>query len=256
MSPDPVSLSRRRTLSWLTAGVALVAGCRRAADPPDPTRPGMLSLFTFGDSILDCGRYNVHGVHPGQLLVRNEDRLFPEFRGQDLQSRRAARLVHRAVDGATVERLKHQAEGIGLAGEGVALLTIGGNDLLRGLATDAGSGVRQFAGQLQDFCERLPLRPILLGTVYDPTFGDDARNFLGVDPRLARANHRRVNEVIGELGARYGAVADLHAHFLTGAPDWYTNTIEPSLVGASEVRRVFWSVLQARGLTSPPRTPS
>ena len=63
------------------------------------------------------------------------------------------------------------------------------------------------------------LRPLVLGTVYDPTFGDDARNFLGVDAGLARANHRRVNAVIGELGERYGAVADLHAHFLTGTPE-------------------------------------
>jgi hypothetical protein len=39
----------------------------------------MLTLYTFGDSILDCARYNELGVHPGQLLVQNDDRLFPEF---------------------------------------------------------------------------------------------------------------------------------------------------------------------------------
>ncbi|HEY9861789.1 MAG TPA: hypothetical protein V6D16_19985, partial [Candidatus Obscuribacterales bacterium] len=37
----------------------------------------MVTLYTFGDSILDCARYNEYGVHPGQLLVRNDDRLFP-----------------------------------------------------------------------------------------------------------------------------------------------------------------------------------
>jgi len=31
----------------------------------------MVTLYTFGDSILDCGRYNEFGVHPGQLLVQN-----------------------------------------------------------------------------------------------------------------------------------------------------------------------------------------
>ena len=257
MPSKPFSLPRRRTFSWLAGGLALASGCRPAGDDPPPATPtAMFSLFTFGDSILDCGRYNPHGIDPGQLLVRNDDRLFPEFRGQDLQSRRTARLVHRAVDGATVERLEHQAQGVQVAGDPVALVTIGGNDLLRGLATDAGGGVRRFAGQLEDFCRRLPVRPIVLGTVYDPTFGDDARNFLGVDPRVARANHRRVNAIIRDVGQRYGAVADLHAHFLTGTPEWYTNTIEPSLVGASEVRRVFWAVLQARGLTSPLRAPS
>ena len=95
----------------------------------------MVTLYTFGDSILDCGHYNAYGVHPGGLLVRNDDRLFPEFRGNDRSSRGPARLEHRAVDGATIE--------------------------------------------------------------------------------------------------------DLPAHFLKGDPSWYTRTIEPSLTGASEVRRAF-----------------
>jgi acyl-CoA thioesterase-1 len=121
----------------------------------------------------------------------------------------------------------------------VALLTIGGNDLLGGLAADADAGVRRFESALGRFLQALPIRPVLLGTVYDPTFGDDARNFLGVDPRIARANLRRVNDVIGSLAARHGRLVDLHAHFLTGDPSWFTRTIEPSLIGASEVRRAF-----------------
>ena len=62
------------------------------------------------------------------------------------------------------------------------------------------------------------------------------------DP-IARANHRRVNDVIRGLAARAGGLADIHAHFLTGDPSWYTRTIEPSLLGASEIRRVFLAVL-------------
>jgi hypothetical protein len=84
---------------------------------------------------------------------------------------------------------------------------------------------------------------VLLGTVYDPTFGDDARNFLRWDARIARANHRRMNEIIASCAERYGRLADIHAHFLMGDPSWYVNTIEPSLKGASEVRRVFLAVL-------------
>ena len=60
-------------------------------------------VVTFGDSILDCGRYNEHGITPGSLLVRNDDALFPEFRGRDLASHGAARVEHRAVDGSTVQ---------------------------------------------------------------------------------------------------------------------------------------------------------
>ena len=199
----------------------------------------MLTLVTFGDSILDSGHYNGHGVTPGQLLVTNDDRLFPEFHGRDLSSRGPARLEHRARDGATVAGLPAQAQGLAVEGPAIALLTIGGNDLLRGLMVDRGAGIEVFARALDEFLRGLPIRPVLVGNVYDPTFGDNTRNFLGVDPALARANHQRLNAVLAELGARFGALVDLHAHFLTGDPSWYVSTIEPSLVGTSEVRRSF-----------------
>ena len=199
----------------------------------------MLTLYTFGDSILDCGRYNQFGVHPGQLIVRNDDRLFPEFQGNDLTSRFPARLEHRAVDGATVEVLAFQARNLVVEGDAIAILTIGGNDLLRGLLADSGPGVDALANALERFVRELPTRPVLLGNVYDPTFGDDASDFTGVDPAVGRANHQRVNAVIAEVASRYGELVDLHAHFLAGDPTWYTQIIEPSLRGASEVRRRF-----------------
>ncbi|MDB5744437.1 MAG: GDSL-like lipase/acylhydrolase [Polaromonas sp.] len=205
--------------------------------------PAAFVLYTFGDSILDCGRYNDRGIHPGQLLVRNDDGLFPEFRGKDLQSRGPARLVHCAVDGATVASLASQARDVHPVKNAVALLTVGGNDLLQGLAADKGPGVRAFSEALDRFLAGLALRPVLIGNVYDPTFGEDSRNFLGVAPGIARANHRRVNEVIARLAARYGELVDLHGHFLQGQPSWFTRTIEPSLTGASEVRRAFLPAL-------------
>ncbi len=199
----------------------------------------MPTLYTFGDSILDCGWYNDRGVHPGALLVRNDDTLFPEFEGRDLISHGPVRLEHRATDGATVADLPRQGRGVEPGDDAVALLTIGGNDLLTGLLTDDGRGVAAFAASLDAFLGTLPIRPVLIGNVYDPTFGDDALNFLGIDPSLQRTNHRRVNEVLAEAARRYGALVDLHAHFLTGDPSWHTRTIEPSLRGASEIRRCF-----------------
>jgi acyl-CoA thioesterase-1 len=226
-----------------------VVGAFAAAAAPGAAvaqRRSMPTLLTFGDSILDCGRYNEHGVHPGQLLVRNDDALFPGYRGQDLAHVRPARLDHRAVDGATVDGLAAQARGLA-PGEAprVALLTVGGNDLLRGLAADKGAGVKAFEATLLRFLRGLPVDRVLVGTVYDPTFGDDSRNFLGVEARMARANHRRVNEVLGAAAQRHGALVDLHAHFLRGDPSWFIHTIEPSLRGASEVRAAFWPHVQA-----------
>lgn len=199
----------------------------------------MLTLYTFGDSILDCGRYNEYGVHPGQLLVQNEDRLFPEFKGQDLTSHGTARLEHRARDGATVAGLPAQAAGLQVQGRAVALITVGGNDLLQGLIADQGAGIAGFASAFDAFVQQLPIRPVLIGSVYDPTLGDDRRNFSGVDPKIARTNLGRMNTAIADIAARYGQFVDLHAHFLKGDPSWFTATIEPSLRGASEVRRAF-----------------
>lgn len=199
----------------------------------------MVTLYTFGDSILDCGWYNEAGLNPGQLLVRNDDRLFPEFRRQDLSSRGPARLEHRAVDGATVAILPSQARDLVPAGEAIAILTVGGNDLLQGLLIDRGSGIDAFGAALEAFVHGLPIRPVLIGNVYDPTFGDDARDFTGLDPAIARGNHHRVNGKIAKVANRHGTLVDIHAHFLTGDPGWYTGTIEPSLRGASEIRRCF-----------------
>ena len=51
---------------------------------------------------------------------------------------------------------------------------VGGNDLLRGAMADpSGQEVERAAARLETFLDRLPLRPVLLGNVYDPTFGDD-----------------------------------------------------------------------------------
>ena len=114
-----------------------------AREIPQPVEPRTLTLYTFGDSILDCGHYNEYGVHPGALLVRNDDRLFPEFRGRDLGSRGPARLEHRARDGATVRGLPAQLGELSVEGDAVALVTVGGNDLLSGLIMDTGPGSRR-----------------------------------------------------------------------------------------------------------------
>lgn len=234
----------RRSTARRTFLAAVPAIVLTGSKTKSQTRTSELTLYTLGDSILDCGHYNAAGVHPGQLLVRNDDALFPEFAGRDLRSRGPARLEHRARDGATVAGLLSQAKGIKPGGESVALLTIGGNDLLTGLATDSGPRVKAFETALNQFLRNLPIRPVLLGNVYDPTFGDDAKNFLGVDARIARGNHRRINKIIATLASHYGRLVDLHAHFLAGNPSWFTQTIEPSLIGASEVRRVFLQALE------------
>lgn len=241
------------------AGAATLLGCDRPLDSNEQPSPNqvtpnpqeqtpqeqtMVTLYTFGDSILDCGYFNEFGIHPGQLIVQNDDRLFPEFQGQDLSSQGPVRLDHRAQSGATVDDLPSQIDGLPAQSDrghslDIALLTIGGNDLLQGLIQDAGPGIQAFAEALDAFVQQLPIRPVLLGSVYDPTVGDDSRNFVGIDAAIARQNLQRINTAIQDVANRYGDFVDLYAHFLTGDSSWFTATIEPSLRGASEVRRAF-----------------
>ena len=236
----PFQLTRRQ-LILMTGGASAftLLGC-------NSRKQSMVTLYTFGDSILDCGRYNEFGVHPGQLLVQNDDRLFPEFKGKDLASRGSARLEHRARDGATIAGLPSQMQELQVNGNAVALITVGGNDLLRGLIQDTGAGMTTFANTLNTFVQQLPIRPVLLASVYDPTLGDDSRNFLGVEVAIARKNLQRMNTSIQDIANRYGQFIDLHAHFLKGDPSWFTATIEPSLRGASEVRRAFLPQVMAQ----------
>jgi acyl-CoA thioesterase I len=211
----------------------------------------MTTLYTFGDSILDCGRFNEHGVTPGALIVRNDDALFPEFQGRDLSSRGPARLEHRAYDGSIVRDLPGQARHLAFTEPAIALVTVGGNDLLHGLVIDQGPGIEEFARVLDSFLAALPIRPVLVGNVYDPTLGEDARNFLGIDPAVARAGLDRMNQAIAAVAARHGTLVDLHAHFLGGDPSRFVKILEPSLRGASEVRRcVLDSILGVQRATN------
>src|SRR5262249_6653542 len=150
----------------------------------------IVKLYTFGDSILDCGYYNELGLTPGRLLVRNDDARFPEFRGRDLASRGEASLVHRAVDGSTGTKLPSQLAGIRHDGPSVAILTVGGSDIIVNL--ESPHGLEGFEKHLETFVRALPIRPVFLGNVYDPSLGDDANNFTGLPPAEVRAMHARV----------------------------------------------------------------
>ncbi|MDQ3096906.1 MAG: SGNH/GDSL hydrolase family protein, partial [Chloroflexota bacterium] len=99
---------------------------------------GTSAIYTFGDSILDCSTYT-GGPTPGALLAKNDDGLFPEFRGRDLSTAlgREIPVIHRAQDGATVAALPLQIGAGPVPRDAMTMLTIGGNDLLQGLSRGA-----------------------------------------------------------------------------------------------------------------------
>ena len=187
-------------------------------------------LYTFGDSVLDSAAYS--GVTAGQILAK----------------RLRIRLAHFARDGATSADLDRQwsaALASGLA-EGIALISVGGNDFIEDPRSDWGA----LTSRLERLVAHLAKRRVksFVANVYDPTLGDDDRDPLGVPPSQRpqyRAAYERLNSAIAAVttAKRGAAVApllvDLHAHFLRGDESWFTRTIEPSERGAREVANAF-----------------
>ena len=66
--------------------------------------------------------------------------------------------------------LASQVAGFQAEGDAVALLTIGGNDLLQGLVVDDGPGIEAFGRALDAVLAGLPIRRVLVGNVYDPAY--------------------------------------------------------------------------------------
>lgn len=231
--------------------------------------------IALGDSIsidrypaLDLSDRGQDYPHSGavSLFYQNEDGLWPEFEGRDLRTAFPDLEFDRhtddlTADGATlpdVERI--QLKRLSRSGERTLItLTIGGNDLLSvlGSATagpDLASRLLQRLSIVLDGIRAArPAATILLGTVYDPS--DGTQTLYGQHlPREARWLDE-YNGGIREMcdGAADLKLADIHRHFMghglsVAAEDrwyWSRSIIEPSAVGASEVRRLW---LEAIGL--------
>ncbi len=130
-------------------------------------------------------------------MIKNDDILFPEFIGKDLTSllERKVELVHLAQDASVVDNLLKQVKSADFTNEGLAIISIGGNNQLRGLVNGIGS-FEEFESKLKECIELIPIRPLIIGNVYDPTFGDDSKNFTSHDVKKGRKNHERMNEIL------------------------------------------------------------
>ena len=201
------------------------------------------------------------------LLTRNDDERWPEFTGRDLLTQWpgiAAEIL--ATDGATIgdvfdAQLSALREG---DEEAIVTLTVGGNDLLSAFAAKPRGTlmeriVRDIGGAydalLDAIDDRLPRARIVLTTVYDPS--DLSGVIPGVLEEAGQLPLRHLDSLNAHIRARAQArdntiLADVHAHFLGhGAsvePEqrwyWRRSLVEPSALGASEIRRVWASVLQ------------
>lgn len=207
------------------------------------------------------------------LLHHNDDRLFPEFAGNDLPAMFSGiKFVSKAFDGATCDDFltttAQSALGELSHGRALVTLSIGGNDLLdahrrsaRGdrqtlmtRCTEAQSNYDRVVSTIRD---TLPNCVLVLTTIYDPTDGT------GVLPTTSPLYDStfpidlllEFNSFIrGCASSRDILVADVHKHFVghganCGSADqfwfWPPSPIEPSHRGASEIRRVWLDTIKA-----------
>ena len=199
------------------------------------------------------------------LLHRNDDVRWPEFRGRDLEHRSpGVEFLNLAEDGAMIDdvtteelaRLGRDSDDPDI----LLTLTAGGNDLLDALAADRqlDKAVREigrhYTELVESVREELPHATLVLTTVYDPTDGTGRLPGLEAYGPLPLEYLRQFNDHVRETARTTPgtALADVHRHFLghgVAAAEqerwyWRRNLIEPNARGASEIRRVWWELLE------------
>ncbi len=205
------------------------------------------------------------------LLYKNESQLFPELAGHDLASiRPGLKFANLAYDDATTEDMLFEERIKQLnqysTNHCLITLTIGGNDLLAIFKNIPSTNVRALTSATQEVHTRylqllklikatVPASTILLTTLYDPTDGT------GILPSTTMGTGtlpvtfiEQFNIFIASCARRQKAIlADVYSHFQghgaeCGHKDnfWYCplQPIEPSYLGASEIRRVWFETLK------------
>jgi len=232
------------------------------------------AYIAVGDSMsidvypaLDLNQPEQTPVGAASLLFRNHSGFYPSFEGRDLHTLiPGIQFLNLAEDGYTTFDLldkpfaRHESE---YAKRPVLItVTLGGNDALQLIRMDrsAPSLLTNAVAQIVDRYARVvsviktsfQSATVVLTTIYDPS--DGTGNLPGVPdfsdllPFLQFIN----NKIRGFAETNNWLIADVHQHFsghgVTAAPSeqyyWTENPIEPSALGASELRALWLETLQ------------
>lgn len=220
--------------------------------------------LAFGDS-LSIDDYAGPKLGAASLLYSNRDDFWPDFTGMDLCSLNPrCSLRQQACNGAVLAGLWRQlTEAPRLNGRVLVTVTIGGNDVLAGLGqsqqgpayacgnffgSEPCQGLLEWQQSLQRWLDSLEghysQAQVVLGNVYDPTDGTGLLQS-GASLGARYPMFEAMNDVLRRVAAQRGlALADLHGHFLGRASQLIYREIEPTPLGSSEIRRVFWDSIQ------------
>lgn len=209
-------------------------------------------------------------VGAASLFHTNDVDRWPDFAADDLASRHPGiAMTNLCADGATIgDVFSEQLPELEPSDVRTLItVTVGGNDLLSAFASHRrkpimASIVRDITQAYELLVTELArLRPraeLLVTTVYDPSDGTGRMPGVFEDAGVLPLEHLdTLNDHIRVLAERTPEVrlADVHAHFLghgVTAPEaerwyWRRSLIEPSALGASEIRRVWLEALDAIG---------
>ena len=221
-----------------------------------------ISLYPDLDASTRLGR-RITGLGAPELVVHNDDTIWPAFTAQDLGHLFADVLFENvAVDGGTIEDVQGpQLRRLAKFDADLVTLTVGGNDLLGILGRHTsragiGAAVQNLQHRYRECIARVrqaaPRALLIVGTVYDPS---DGTGQLPGWPPLPIDLLNPLNDTIREIvsNAEATALSDIHALFMghgITAPVaeryyWSESIIEPSMLGASEIRRDWVTTIQS-----------
>jgi lysophospholipase L1-like esterase len=233
------------------------------------------SYVILGDSVSAKGGQAPYFY---DLLVKNDDAKYPDFKGKDLTTRYGAdlKVVFGSRSGALSRQLPGQVTALpaSLPGPVLVTVTVGGNDM-RSAYLDILAGRDQpardtFKENLERAYAELT-KPDRFGpgvqvkvfeaSIYDPTDGNG--DFRGancpsplnlIDPQSTDPFFASWNGVLaGVLGSHTSSslVVDAHARFrghgvsrLKEGTSWFvSDCIHPSAAGHDQLRRAFWEAI-------------
>lgn len=195
------------------------------------------------------------------LFFQNHDMVWPEFKANDLVTLfPEIDFYYCASDGAKTETvLKTQLPSLpaNIEGNTLITLTIGGNDLLYMMGKSQKEGDELFTVLLenlktilQEIDRLLPSCVVLLGTVYDPSddhpeimwrnYQREVEWFHRYNDKIRKICRQSPNYILADIYQHcYG-----HGYSVPTDERWYFATIEPGLLGASEIRNLWFQQLQ------------